>query len=667
MDHPFGQQLVSKKDKMCGINGFYSNNSSTFDNVINEMNSAISHRGPDSAGTWMNRSSGIVLGHQRLSIVDLSMNGNQPMKSSSGRFVITYNGEIYNHLEIRKELEQNFSNLKWRGYSDTETLIEAIDFWGIENALKKIDGMFAFALWDQKECCLTLARDRIGEKPLYFGWQGNGDNKVFLFSSELKALKVHPEFNGQINMDSVALQLRYSYIPAPYSIYKNIFKLSPGHFLQLKNNDLKKNLLPISKTYWSLIKKAIYGNSNQLLNSDSDIQNNLEKRLKNSVKKQMMSDVPFGAFLSGGIDSSLIVALMQSQSIHPIKTFTIGFNEDDYSEAKYAKKIAKHLGTDHTELYVSAKSAMEVIPKLATIYDEPFSDSSQIPTYLVSELARQNIKVALSGDGGDELFCGYNRYVMSKRFWSKLNLMPTFIRKILALGIQSISPQKWDIMSKILLGLNQYSNFGDKMHKGAKVLEAKTLNDMYFMLCSHWQNPSDVVINTKEPKTIFNKFKKELGILNSQEQMMAIDFITYLPDDILVKVDRAAMSLSLETRIPFLDHQLIEYVWKIPHSLKLKDGSGKWILKKILNQYVPKKFMNRPKMGFGVPLDTWLRGPLREWVENLISENRLKQEGYFNHSLIRQKWTEHLSGKKNWHSDLWDVLMFQAWIDENKY
>ena len=652
---------------MCGINGFYSNTSSTFNNIIEKMNSAISHRGPDSSGTWSNKNSGIVLGHQRLSIIDLSMNGNQPMLSCSGRFIVSYNGEIYNHLEIRKELEENKLNIKWRGYSDTETLIEAIDYWGIENTLKKIEGMFAFAIWDQKERSLTLARDRIGEKPLYFGWQGKGNNKVFLFSSELKAFKVHPEFNAQINTDSVALQLRYNYIPAPYSIYKNIYKLSPGHYLQLKNNDLKKNLLPTSKTYWSLIKKATYGNRNQLILSEPDIQNNLEKCLKNSVRKQMMSDVPFGAFLSGGIDSSLIVALMQSQSTRPIKTFTIGYNEDDYSEAKYAKKIAKHLGTDHTELYVSAKLAMEVIPKLATIYDEPFSDSSQIPTYLVSELAKRHVKVALSGDGGDELFCGYNRYVMSERFWNKLNLMPLSIRRILAFIIESISPQKWSNMSKFLPGLNQYSNFGDKMHKGAKVLEAKTLNEMHYMLCSHWQNPSEAVINSKEPRTILNKFKKKFRNLNSQEQMMVTDFVTYLPDDILVKIDRAAMSLSLETRTPFLDHQLIEYALKIPHSLKFKDGNGKWILKKILNQYVPKKFTTRPKMGFAVPLDTWLRGPLRDWVENLINENRLKQEGYFNHSLIRKKWTEHLSGKKNWHSDLWDVLMFQAWIDVNKY
>lgn len=467
-------------------------------------------------------------------------------------------------------------------------------------------------------------------------------------------------------MDSVALQLRYNYIPAPYSIYKNIFKLLPGHYLQLKNNDLKKNLLPISKIYWSLIRKAIYGNNNQLTQSDLDIQNNLEISLKNSVKKQMISDVPLGAFLSGGIDSSTVVALMQSQSNHPIKTFTIGYSEDDYSEAQYAKKIAKHLGTEHTELNVSAKSAMEVIPELPTIYDEPFSDSSQIPTYLVSQLAKQHVKVALSGDGGDELFCGYNRYIMSKRFWDNYSFIPLSLRKILASGIHLISPKKWSEIAKFIPGLNQYPNFGDKIYKGAKVLGTKSLYDMYYKLCSHWQNPSEVVINSNEPWTLLDKFKKELGGLNSQEQMMAIDSVTYLPNDILTKVDRAAMSLSLETRSPFLDHKLIEYVWKIPHSLKFKDGNGKWILKEILNKYVPKNLSERPKMGFGVPIDVWLRGPLREWAENLISENKLKQEGYFNHNLIRQKWIEHLSGKRNWQSDLWDVLMFQAWMDVNK-
>ncbi len=650
---------------MCGITGFYSKSPSTFNNIIIKMNSAISHRGPDNNGTWSNENLGLVLGHQRLSIIDLSKAGNQPMRSNSGRYILTYNGEIYNHLKIRTELEKNNSNLKWRGYSDTETLLEAIDFWGVENTLNKIDGMFAFGLWDQKSHCLTLARDRVGEKPLYYGYQGEGNGKVFLFGSELKALKAHPEFRGEIDRNVIALQLRHNCIPAPYSIYKDIYKLTPGHYLQIKENNLKKNFLPKSKSYWSLIENVIYGDNNQLSLNEKDIQKDLEKHLKSSVQKQMISDVPLGAFLSGGIDSSTIVALMQLQSKDPIKTFTIGFSENDYSEAIYAKKIAKHLGTDHTELYVSPKNALEVIPKLSTIYDEPFSDSSQVPTFLVSQLAKQHVKVALSGDGGDELFCGYNRYIISKRFSNLFRFMPLSFRKLLSLGTKSISSQNWKKISKFIPKFKQYTNFGDQMYKGANVLNAKTMYQLYYMLCSHWQNPEQVIMNIKEPGTFLTEFKPNLEKLDIQQQMMALDSITYLPDDILVKIDRAAMASSLETRVPFLDHKLIEYVWRIPHSFKLRQGTGKWILRQILNQYVPKNLTERPKMGFGVPLCEWLRGPLKDWAENLLNEKRLKQEGYFNPKLIRDKWEEHIHGKENWQYELWDILMFQAWVDEN--
>jgi asparagine synthase (glutamine-hydrolysing) len=650
---------------MCGINGFYTQSSFRYNDVIVKMNSAISHRGPDSNSFWLEKKSGIVLGHQRLSIIDLSSAGNQPMKSSSGRYILTYNGEVYNNLEIRKELEEITPGIKWRGNSDTETLLQAIDFWGIETSLQKIQGMFAFGLWDQKTRCLILARDRIGEKPLYYGWQGRGKEKTFIFSSELKAIKVHPDFNRNINRDAIALQLRHGYIPAPYSIYKDIYKLQPGNYLKLKERDLKRNLLPDSKSYWSLTENVLLGNNNQLKLNEYDIQQDLEKFLLSSVKKQMASDVPLGAFLSGGIDSSTIVAMMQAQSNNPVKTFTIGFNEDDYSEAQYAKKIAKHLGTDHTELYVSSKEAMDVIPKLPIIYDEPFSDSSQIPTFLVSQLAKKHVTVALSGDGGDELFCGYNRYIISEKFWNIFNLIPQVFRKILASGFQSISSQNWTKASKLLPGLNKYSNFGDKIHKGANVLKAQTLHELYYLLCSHWQNPAEIVINSKEPSTFLTKFKPELKGLNRQEQMMALDFITYLPDDILVKVDRAAMASSLETRIPFLDHKLIEYVWKISHTHKFKKGQGKWILKKILSKYVPNNLTERPKMGFGIPIDSWLRGPLRDWAENLLDQTRLQQEGYFEKKLIREKWKEHLLGKRNWQYDLWNILMFQAWLEKN--
>ena len=650
---------------MCGISGFYSKSSFKSDEIIKKMNLAIHHRGPDDTGIWQDDNAGIFFGHQRLSIIDLSKAGHQPMISNSGRFILTYNGEIYNHLKIRKELEKINSNIIGRGNSDTETILEAIDFWGIELTLRKTEGMFAFGLWDQKTRSLTLARDRIGEKPLYYGWQGKGGNKVFLFSSELKALKAHPEFRAEISRDSIALQLRHNCIPAPYSIYKDIFKLLPGHYLELKESDLKNSLLPNSQTYWSLIETAIYGNNNQLTNSENNIQKDLEELLQSSVKKQMISDVPLGAFLSGGVDSSVLVALMQSQSNLPVKTFTIGFREEDYNEADHAKKIAKHLGTNHTELYVSSKRAMEVIPKIPLIYDEPFSDSSQIPTFLVAQLASKQVKVALSGDAGDELFCGYNRYVMSKKLWNIASLIPLSCRKILSSGLKILSSQNWQRISKVLPSSSQYHNIGDKIYKGVDALKAKTLSDLHYILSSHWQNPTEIVLNTKQPATIFNELRPRLKDLNDQEQMMALDFVTYLPDDILVKVDRASMASSLETRIPFLDHKLIEYVWKIPHSLKYRNGKGKWILRQILNKYVPKNLTERPKMGFAVPIDTWLRGPLRDWAENLLNEKRLSEEGYFNPKLIRDKWTEHLSGKKNWQHHLWDILMFQAWIDAN--
>ncbi len=651
---------------MCGINGFFSKSLNTYNNTITEMNMAISHRGPDTNGIWLDKNSGIVLGHQRLSIIDITSAGSQPMQSFSKRYVLTFNGEIYNHLEIRNELKINNSKIIWRGNSDTETLIEAIDFWGIEITLKKIDGMFAFGLWDKKTHSLILARDRIGEKPLYYGWQGEGNNKVFLFGSELKALKVHPEFKGEINTDTIPLQLRYNCIPAPYSIYKNIYKLQPGHYLDLKEYDLKKGLIPNTKNYWSLHNTVIYGKNNQLKLSDLDFQIDLERQLKLSVKKQMMSDVPLGAFLSGGIDSSLVVALMQSESNKKIKTFTIGFSENDYDEAIYAKKIANHLGTNHTELYVSSKNALDIIPQLPTIYDEPFSDSSQIPTIILSRLAKKHVKVALSGDAGDELFCGYNRYLISKKFSNILNLMPLNLRKILASAIKVIPPQNWLRYSKFLPKNNQYNNFGDKLHKGADVLGVRTQFDLYYKLRSHWHNPSEIIKNCYEPTTLLNKFKSELKNLDSQNQMMFLDMLTYLPDDILVKLDRAAMSSSLETRVPFLDHKLIEYSWQIPHSLKFRNRQGKWILRKILNKYVPKNYFDRPKMGFGVPIDNWLRGPLRDWAENLLNEKRLKQEGYFSEKIIRDKWIEHQSGKKNWQYQLWDVLMFQSWLEINK-
>ena len=648
---------------MCGITGFYSKVSNNFNNIILKMNSAITHRGPDSNNIWQDKNSGIFFGHKRLSILDLSTAGNQPMVSSSGRYIVTYNGEIYNHLEIRNELNKINLNIKWKSSSDTETLLMAIEIWGFEKTLKNIVGMFAFGLWDKKYRSLKLVRDRIGEKPLYFGWQGIGEKKVFLFGSELKSLKEHPEFSREINRDAIALQLRHNYIPDPYSIYKDIYKLLPGHYLELTENDLKKNFLPSPKSYWSVTNCAINGNNNQLTQSIDSIQNDLERRLILSVKQTMISDAPLGAFLSGGIDSSTVVSLMQSQSIDPVKTFTIGFNEDDYNEAQHAKKIAKHLGTDHTELYFSSKNAMEVIPKLPIIYDEPFSDNSQIPSFLLSQLAKKDVKVALSGDGGDELFCGYNRYFSTNNWSKKLNLVPISLRKILAYSIRLISQKNWNRLFKLMPGLNNHINYGHKIYKGAKAIETKKLLDLYYILISHWQNPTEVVNNSIETNTFFSELKLELPNFNNYQKMMLLDLLTYLPNSILVKIDRASMASSLETRLPFLDHKLIEHTWKIPNSLKLRNGKGKWILRQILNKYVPKHLTDRPKKGFGIPIDVWLRGPLKDWAEDLLSEKKLSSEGYFESKIIINKWKEHLSFKNNWQYDLWNVLMFQAWMD----
>ena len=648
---------------MCGFCGVWNTNDKKVNqDYLSLMSEKLIHRGPDDHGVWIDKQVPFAFTHRRLSILDLSSAGHQPMLSSCKRYILVYNGEIYNHLNLRKKIEERFGSQKWIGNSDTETLITSIMYYGIEKSLKYISGMFSIALWDIKKKELILARDRIGEKPLYYGY----NNNIFFFGSELKSLLANPEFKAQINRDSVALQLRNAYIPAPYSIFKNIYKLLPGHYIKITQQDLKNNKLQDSQSYWTYINDAAKQEKNvSSLNIEIE-QDKLEKILLNTVKNQMISDVPLGAFLSGGIDSSTIVALMQSASFKPIKTFTIGFNEDQLNEAKYAKAIANHLGTDHTELYVSSSDIINTIDQLPVIYDEPFSDSSQIPTILVSNLAKKNVSVSLSGDGGDELFSGYNRYKISEKFWNVLSKIPHPMRQIISSGIQSVPPKYWNTFSNLTTLGKKYNNFGDKMHKGSKVLESKNLYEVYYKLISNWENPTAVVLNSNEPNTLLTTLKSKLTEFNNQEKMMILDSLTYLPDDILVKVDRAGMSTSLETRMPFLDHELIEYVWKLPHSFKNRNGQGKWILRNILNKYVPKQLTNRSKMGFAIPIDTWLRGPLREWAENLLNERKIKQEGYLNANLVSNKWYEHLSGKRNWSGLLWNVLMFQSWIEKYK-
>lgn len=652
---------------MCGFTGYLGHGSwgvsEQAPRTLTRMAETIISRGPDDFGTWQDEVSGIGLAHRRLSIVDLSSAGRQPMFSASGRYVIAFNGEIYNHLDIRADLERSKAAASWRGHSDTETLLAGFDAWGIQKTLEQAVGMFALAVWDRQSNTLTLARDRLGEKPLYYGWM----NGVFLFGSELKALKAHPVWKGEVDRGALSLYMRHNYIPTPYSIYKGISKLRPGCLLTVSLAQREPTIV----AYWSGAKVAVEGVSNIFTGSAHQAVNDLEALLKDAVRQQMMADVPLGAFLSGGVDSSTIVALMQAQSSRPVQTFTIGFNEEGYNEAVHAKAVAKHLGTAHTELYVTAEQALAVIPRLPSLYDEPFSDSSQIPTFLVSQLARQHVTVALSGDAGDELFCGYNRYQMTANLWRKLAAVPRPMRRMVAMMLTSVAPQSWDRLAARLATLvpstARFANVGDKLHKGADVLSCQSSDALYLGLVSHWHDPASIVIGGHEPPTLLNGDLPDLEGLDDVQRMMALDMLNYLPDDILTKVDRAAMGVSLETRVPFLDHRVAEFAWTLPQSMKLRDGQAKWALRQVLYRYVPKEMIERPKMGFGVPIGDWLRGPLRGWAENLLSERRLNSDGFFNSSIVRAKWNEHLGGKRNWQYQLWDVLMFQAWLDEERH
>jgi asparagine synthase (glutamine-hydrolysing) len=646
---------------MCGFTGFLSLSAKIDANLLTKMSDTITHRGPDDSGIWHDNEAGVGLAHRRLSIVDLSPAGHQPMLSGSERYVIAFNGEIYNHSTLRAELENGDNAPEWRGHSDTETLLACFDAWGIETTVKKSIGMFAFAVWDKQTRRLTLGRDRLGEKPLYYGWQGQGEKAVFLFGSELKALRAHPAFENTINRGALSLQLRHNYIPAPYSIYDGIAKLRQGCLLTVSLQQRE----PIEWAYWSALKVVESGTAKPFMGSAEQAIDELEALLKSAIRQQMMADVPLGAFLSGGIDSSLVVALMQAQSAQPVKTFTIGFHEQGYNEAVHAKAIAQHLGTEHTELYVTAEQAMAVIPSLPGLYDEPFSDSSQIPTFLVSQLAKQHVTVSLSGDAGDELFCGYQRYVKAANIWHKIALLPLPLRRLLAKGIISLSTESWNRVTGFLPLFNSTRpvNVGDKLHKGVCLLTSKTVDELYAHFITHWFDSASVVIDGLLPTTLVDGLPSLIG-LNDIQRMMALDSMTYLPDDILVKVDRAAMGVSLETRVPFLDHRVVEFAWQLPQSMKLHNGQSKWALRQVLYNYVPKSLIERPKMGFGVPIDGWLRGPLRAWAEALLDETRLRNEGFFQPAPIRKKWQEHLSGQRNWQNHLWDVLMFQAWLEQ---
>lgn len=650
---------------MCGLAGILHAgpvNQEHLSAVLPDMLSALLHRGPDDFGVMVDGQCGVALGHRRLAILDLSPAGHQPMLSACGRYCIVFNGEIYNHISMRKQLP---NSVQWRGHSDTETLLSAIATWGLERVLNEAIGMFAFALWDREEKVLYLARDRVGEKPLYYGLH----NAALLFASELKAIRAYPGFQGEVDRDALALFLRRNVIPAPRSIYRGIFKLPPGTFLKVTQENVSKGTLGEPRSYWSLLEVAVTGQGNLFEGSAAEASDELDRLLKQSISGQMLADVPVGAFLSGGIDSSTVVALMQAQSTRPVKTFTIGFHESGYDEAQHARAVAAHLGTEHTELHVTPAQALAVIPRLPKLYDEPFADVSQIPTFLVSELAQRNVTVCLSGDGGDELFGGYNRYVAGARLWRQLGWLPKTVRTGLAASIRATRPSAWDFCfdrfgSMLPLGWRVRTP-GVKLQKVAEMLTASSPEEVYLRLVSHWLNSEQVVIGSKLSTGLPSDQLCASLMLALEHQMMCMDSLTYLPDDILVKVDRAAMGVSLETRVPMLDHRVVEFAWHLPLDLKIRNNEGKWLLRQVLDHYVPRSLIERPKTGFSVPIDSWLRGPLRDWAEELLNPNMLAEQGFLAPSPIRMKWEEHLDEKRDWSSQLWSVLMFQVWLNEH--
>ena len=641
---------------MCGLTGFWQPTGLETDaaGLVTAMADALVHRGPDDAGSWLDTDSGIALGHRRLSIVDLSPAGHQPMHSSSGRYVLVFNGEIYNHAELRRELERTGKAPAWRGHSDTETFLACIETWGLVGALQASVGMFAMAVWDRKERLLSLARDRIGEKPLYYGWQ----SETFLFGSELKALTAHPAFRREINRDTVALLLRHNCIPAPYSIWQGIYKLTPGCWLAVRKE--RREVTPVA--YWSLQEVAEKGQRDSLAIDTPAATDELERVLSDAIGLQMLADVPLGALLSGGIDSSTIVALMQAQSSQPVRTFSIGFREKAFDESVHAAAVARYLRTDHTELHMGANDVLDAVPRTAAMFDEPFADSSQLPTALVMSLARQHVKVALSGDGGDELFGGYNRYVMAPKVWNLLRRLPEPLRQTLGRVLLGVSPAGWERLLTPLARLTGQAHVGDKLHKlGDRLRYVRNEDDLYVALVTEWNERELLVRGAVEAPTLLSRREDWPSLDDYASRMMALDALTYLPDDILVKVDRAAMAVSLETRAPFLDHRVVEFAWRMNPEQKVTGKQGKVLLRRVLGRHVPDELIDRPKVGFAIPLDEWLRTDLREWADSLLSDAALRASGLVEPAPVRCAWELHLSGIQSAGNRLWSVLMLQAW------
>jgi asparagine synthase (glutamine-hydrolysing) len=644
---------------MCGLCGFFVPGGARFpDDLLPRMTESLAHRGPDGDGHWSDAAAGVGLGHRRLSILDLSPLGAQPMRSKSGRFELVFNGEIYNFASLARELVALGHTLRAQG--DTEVILAAFEQWGVAEATKRFNGIFAYALWDRQQVVLHLGRDHLGVKPLYYGWVG----KALVFGSELAPITKFPGFTGAINRDAITLLLRHNCIPAPYSIYEGVKKLAPATILTIGESTGGERL----NAYWSARQAFEAGQRQPFAGTDTEAVDALDTLLRAAVKSQMVSDVPLGAFLSGGIDSSTVVALMQAQNASPVRTFSIGFTEESFNEATYARRVSQHLSTNHTELYVTPEVARTVIPNLPRHYDEPFSDSSQIPTLLVSELARRSVTVCLSGDGGDELFAGYNRHVLGEQIWRRLRYLPQSARRLMAAAIRAISPSTLDrvVAGSGLLRSRQISQarIGGNLHKLAGLLDASGPDDIYRRLVSHWQDPKAVVLGAREPQTHITNRSDWPVAGTFTEHMAFLDLMTYLPDDILVKLDRASMAVGLEARVPLLDVRLVEFAYQLPLQLKLRNGVGKWVLREVLARYVPPTMFERPKSGFGLPLGQWLRGPLREWAEDLLSESQLRSDGYFKPAPIRRFWNEHQTGEADRQYELWDVLMFQAWLHD---
>lgn len=624
---------------MCGIAGFLGVGRGDGDTIIRRMTRSLKHRGPDHQGAWADPDLGIWLGHARLSILELSTAGHQPMRSGDGRYVITYNGETYNFKALKTLLEG--LGHAFRGGSDTEVILAAISQWGIFEAVSRFNGMFAFSLWDRSERTLHLVRDRLGEKPLYYGFARG----TFLFGSELKSLLAHPDFSPAVDRGALARYLRFGAVPAPNCIYQGIFKLPPGCILSVPHG---AQSVPDFRPYWSLATAASEGFAKPFPGSSKEATDELERLLADSVKLRMEADVPLGAFLSGGVDSSTVVALMASQSAKPIQTFTVGFDVPGFDESGHAKAIADHLGTDHTEIRLRPQDALAVIPRLPVLYDEPFADSSQIPTFLVSQLARKKVVVSLSGDGGDELFGGYNRHILGPALWNKIKWMPLEFRHATGRILRVVTSGQWE-----------------KFQKAADLLSMSAPYELYERLVSYWARPNEVLAQRAEFSGSVTE-PPQATTADIAEQMMIWDTLAYLPDDILVKLDRASMGVGLESRVPFLDHRLVEFAWTLPLDMKIRDGQGKWILRQVLQRHVPPRLFDREKMGFGMPVGDWLRGELRDWAESLLDPRIIEQEGYFKADIVSKYWKEHLEGKRNWQSQLWVILMFQAWLQQQR-